>query len=911
MRFRKPLARTLFFVFIIACLLTGLAGVLRVPVNAAPQRQAVSSVVISEFRFLGPAGGNDEFIELYNPTDLPIDIGGWLIRGSNNAGFVSTRATIPSPTSLQPGQYYLVVNNSSNGYSGSTSPDLTYTNSITDDGGVALTLSDGITVVDAVGLSAGSAYKEGTPLSPLSGSANQSYERTTAGGGNCNDTNNNAADFIWNQTTSNPQNSSSPLIRCVAVTGVSSTTLDGTYVANDTIDITVTFNVPVNVTGFPSLLLETGLTDREAVYLSGSGSTVLVFRYVVMAGDASGDLDYVSSSALLLNGGTITGAVGDAVLTLPTPGASGSLGANRDIRIDNQQPPSVTVNQASTQSDPTGLFPINFRVEFSEPIDVATFTPSDITQNGTATGITWSITDSGDHRIFTLSATTVTGTNVTLIPSIAANQVTDPLGSSNTASTSTDNTVTFENTPPTVTITRATGQPATASGTPVFFTVSFSEPIIVSTFTVADITQSGTISPSLITWNITDSGDHTNFTLSATMVAGNGIIKPTMAANEVTDVAGNPNIASADVGANDEINYQDNVQPTVTINQASGQADPTSAFPLNFTVVFSEPIVASIFTPSDITQTGTATGITWSITNSGDNRTFTVSATAVTGEGTVRPIIQANRVTDIVGNINLASTSTDNSVTYVPIPTITPSPTRTPTRTRTPTPVRTATRTRTPPPPPPPPPLVAINEFVPRPGTDWNNDGVVNQGDEYIELLNHGVVPVNLSGYRLDDEANIGSNPFSLPSVTLQPGERIVFYGSQTALLLSDGGDGVRLLRPNGQLMDAYNYFVVYYPDQAFCRLPDNGGADDWNENCFPTPGLKNSLSGSVLRPPTREDVSQPLCPIADTLPEEFILAECSPFGNNIWNRLYWDRFGWYGEMPLLNVNLKWEVFAD
>lgn len=237
---------------------------------------------------------------------------------------------------------------------------------------------------------------------------------------------------------------------------------------------------------------------------------------------------------------------------------------------------------------------------------------------------------------------------------------------------------------------------------------------------------------------------------------------------------------------------------------------------------------------------------------------------------------------------------------YVVTPTASPRPTATRTPIRTSTPV-----------PPPPPPLIAINEFVPRPGSDWNNDGVVNQGDEYIELLNHGVIPVNLSGYRLDDEANIGSNPFSLPSVTLQPGERIVFYGSQTGLLLSDGGDGVRLLRPNGQLMDAYNYFVVYYPDQSFCRLPDNGGADDWNENCFPTPGLKNSLSGSVLRPPAREDASQPLCPIADTLPEEFVVAECSPFGSDIWNRLHWDRFGWYGEMPLLHVNVKWEVFAD
>jgi uncharacterized repeat protein (TIGR01451 family) len=229
----------------------------------------------------------------------------------------------------------------------------------------------------------------------------------------------------------------------------------------------------------------------------------------------------------------------------------------------------------------------------------------------------------------------------------------------------------------------------------------------------------------------------------------------------------------------------------------------------------------------------------------------------------------------------------------------------------TPSPVATAIRTPTLP-PPPPPPLIVINEFVPRPGHDWSNDGVVNTGDEYIELLNHGVIDVSLSGYKLDDEVNVGSPTFNLPSdITLKPGERYVFYGSQTGLLLSDGGDGVRLLKPNGQLMDAYNYAVVDFPDQSFCRLPDNGGADDWNTNCYPTPGLQNSLSGTVLRPPTQEDEDQPLCPVADTLPDGFVLAECLPFGNNIWSRYYWDQFGWYGGLSLPNMDSKWEVHAE
>ncbi len=232
-------------------------------------------------------------------------------------------------------------------------------------------------------------------------------------------------------------------------------------------------------------------------------------------------------------------------------------------------------------------------------------------------------------------------------------------------------------------------------------------------------------------------------------------------------------------------------------------------------------------------------------------------------------------------------------------------PTRTPTVTRTPTKVPTATKTPT----PAPAELVAINEFVPRPGRDWNNDGLINSGDEFIELINHGTISVNLSGWTLDDEANVGSKPYVLPSRVIQPGERIVYYGSQTGLLLSDGGDGVRLLKPNGSLIDAYNYKVVNYPDQSFCRLPDNGGLDSWNTNCYPTPGLSNSLGSGPGS--SSSGTVDALCPIADTLPQEFYLAECNPFGNNIWSRFYWDNTGWYGEMNLPNINGKWDVFAD
>ena len=71
-------------------------------------------------------------------------------------------------------------------------------------------------------------------------------------------------------------------------------------------------------------------------YTSGSGGTTLTFNYTVASGHvSSNDLDYASTSALALNSGTINDANGNAAtLTLASPGASGSLGANKALVID-------------------------------------------------------------------------------------------------------------------------------------------------------------------------------------------------------------------------------------------------------------------------------------------------------------------------------------------------------------------------------------------------------------------------------------------------------------------------------------------------------------------------------------------------------------------------------------------------
>ena len=169
------------------------AGLFVTPPGPAPTAHAGStSVVISAFRTRGAVGGSDEFIELFNLSSTTVDIGGWKISGSNNAGTTSVRVTITTGTVLQPGQYFLATNSSTSGgpYSGPTTGNQTYGTGITDDGGIAL-LNASDAIIDQVGMSAGSAYKEGTILTPTTINADREYRRTDR----CADTDNNANDF--------------------------------------------------------------------------------------------------------------------------------------------------------------------------------------------------------------------------------------------------------------------------------------------------------------------------------------------------------------------------------------------------------------------------------------------------------------------------------------------------------------------------------------------------------------------------------------------------------------------------------------------------------------------------------------------------------------------------------------------
>ena len=127
---------------------------------------------------------------------------------------------------------------------------------------------------------------------------------------------------------------------------------DGYYKIGDEISITVKYNKNVFVTGTPEITLRTGANDQVARYSSGSESVILTFNYIVQEDDLTSRLEYISTSALSLNGGSIKDLQSkDADITLPEPGSDNSLSSNKDIYIDGIIPTTGNVIDGLGEND--------------------------------------------------------------------------------------------------------------------------------------------------------------------------------------------------------------------------------------------------------------------------------------------------------------------------------------------------------------------------------------------------------------------------------------------------------------------------------------------------------------------------------------------------------------------------------
>lgn len=103
--------------------------------------------------------------------------------------------------------------------------------------------------------------------------------------------------------------------------------------------------------------------------------------------------------------------------------------------------------------------------------------------------------------------------------------------------------------------------------------------------------------------------------------------------------------------------------PTVTINQASGQADPAYESPIEFTAIFSEPV--HNFDAFDIDLSSSTAGGTLLVAVSGGPAIYTISISGMTTSGSVVASIPFGAAEDEAGYTTLESTSTDNSVSWI------------------------------------------------------------------------------------------------------------------------------------------------------------------------------------------------------------------------------------------------------
>src|SRR5262249_15133922 len=127
------------------------------------------------------------------------------------------------------------------------------------------------------------------------------------------------------------------------------------------------------------------------------------------------------------------------------------------------------------------------------------------------------------------------------------------------------------------------------------------------------------------------------------------------------DQNGNPTAAAAQFQR-----LFDSVRPTVTVNQAAGQTDPTQTGPINFTVTFSEPVAG--LSASCLNVVSTAGPISTTVTApfpSGPATVFNVAVSGMRQSGLVTAAVASGCASDAAGNFNQASTSTDNRVSFV------------------------------------------------------------------------------------------------------------------------------------------------------------------------------------------------------------------------------------------------------
>ncbi len=422
-----------------------------------------------------------------------------------------------------------------------------------------------------------------------------------------------------------------------SITDVSASTANGSYKAGDTVTITVDFSKAVTVDttgGIPTLTLDDGGT---ATYASGSGSSTLTFTHVVADGNNSADLDYSTTSALALNGGSITDAGGthqNAVLTLATPGATHSLGANKAIVIDTT-PPAIGFSNLAFSAD-TGTSSSDLITRTAAQTVTATLSSapagSDIVYGSLDNGATWTdITSKVSGTALSWDGVTLAGSDTLKL------KVSDSVGNDGTV---TSQAYVLDTTAPSITVSNLALSVDTGVSNSDFITRTAAQTISATLSSApagSDIVY-GSLDNGATWTDITSKVSGTTLNWDGVTLSGSNTLRL-----KVSDAAGN------DGSATSQAYVLDTTAPTITVSGITLSDDSGSSASDFITKAASQTIGATLsaaLAGSDVVWGSLDNGATWvNITAKVSGTTLQWDGVTLTSSGAIRI-----KVSDAAGN---------------------------------------------------------------------------------------------------------------------------------------------------------------------------------------------------------------------------------------------------------------------
>ena len=365
-------------------------------------------------------------------------------------------------------------------------------------------------------------------------------------------------------------------------------------VGDDTVTLTFQFSEPVS--GFD--IADIGLTGGTAGTLSTTDNTS--FTLPVTVPQSTGTL-----AVSLLAGAALDGA------------GNPTQAANRSVALD-RAPPALTISD-NIPAATTNAGSVTFTLSFNEP--VFDFDPALVTVTGGTRGTFTQLSPTSFSVPVTLPANAAGSASIT----VGAGTVVDAAGNPSPAGSASQ---AYDRLPPSVT--SIVANPSGTANGPVIYTVTFSEPVTGFNDT-SDVIVLLTGANASAT-NISGSGSTGTFRVTPPADA-TGTISVAIAANSVTDAAGNVNAASAQTPLQ---NFDTRV-PGLTISDTFGGQVATG--PVTYQFEFGQDVTG--FELQDIVvNNGTASNLTGSgttysaIVTPTPNTTGTLSVSVPAGAAT-------------------------------------------------------------------------------------------------------------------------------------------------------------------------------------------------------------------------------------------------------------------------------------